>query len=143
MKKTIGLISGRFDLLHPGHIYFIQTCSQLCDELVVAIPRDKLTTKLKGIKPILTGKQRMYMIENIKGVYISIFEDDKLPPYNLKKVIDIFEPDFYFTNEDNINLEKYKKLFKEKGVKIITLERNNEGMFNISTTKIKEKIKND
>ena len=134
----IGFTSGAFNLLHPGHIYFLNRCKEICDFLIVAIAHDEIT----GYKrvPVLDQRQRMYMVENLECTDLVIPELNKMPPRNIKKLLKRHKPDFYITNSDNPHKEIYKKVCKARGVIWIELERNNEGIFNISTTEIINKI---
>jgi len=56
MKKV--LITGTFDQLHPGHIYFLNQSKQLGDYLIVIIARDKTVKKIKGRLPINNENKR-------------------------------------------------------------------------------------
>lgn len=46
------MLFGTFDLLHPGHVYFINEARQLGDKLVIIIGRDKNVHNIKGQKPV-------------------------------------------------------------------------------------------
>ncbi len=139
MKKIIGFTSGCFDLFHPGHAWFLNNCKNRCDTLIVAVARDKITSRKRT--PTMNEKQRLYIIQNIRCVDFSALEFKKIPPKNIKQLIKKYKPDFYFTNDDNFDLRKYKEILKEMNVKLVILKRNNRGIFNISTTKMLEKIK--
>lgn len=139
-NKTIALTSGCFNLLHPGHLYFLNNCKKLCNELIVLVARDKITSQ-KRI-PVMNEEQRKYMLENLKCVDKVLFEDEVLPPDNIKRWLTLFKPDFYITNSDNPNLKLYKQICLELQIPIVVMERfTHEGIFNISTTQIIHKIK--
>jgi rfaE bifunctional protein nucleotidyltransferase chain/domain len=60
----IGLANGCFDLLHEGHLYFLEQCSEHCDYLIVAINSDRSVRRLKGPeRPIETLAQRIYNLQ--------------------------------------------------------------------------------
>lgn len=44
----IGLCNGCFDLLHEGHLYFLEHCREHCDYLIVAVNSDRSVRRLKG-----------------------------------------------------------------------------------------------
>jgi rfaE bifunctional protein nucleotidyltransferase chain/domain len=44
----IGLANGCFDLLHEGHLYFLEHCREHCDYLIVAVNSDRSVRRLKG-----------------------------------------------------------------------------------------------
>ena len=139
MTKTIGITSGCFNLLHPGHVWFLNQCKKLCNELIVLVARDKITSQKRV--PVMNEEQRHYMIKNLECVDMAFFEDEKIPPNNIKGLLEDLEPDFYFTNTDNPNLEVYKKICKKLKTEVVIMERHNEGIFDMSTTETIDKIK--
>lgn len=59
----IGLANGCFDLLHEGHLYFLEQASMHCDYLIVAVNSDRSVTRLKGAgRPAQDLPTRMYEI---------------------------------------------------------------------------------
>lgn len=138
---TMGFTSGCFNLIHPGHVWFLNQCKKLCDTLIVGVARDNIT-KHKRV-PVINEEQRLYMIQNLNCVDKVILEDEEMPPENIRFSLEQIKPDFYITNLDNPNLEVYKKVCKELKIPVILMERNNEGIFDISTTQIINKIKEE
>ncbi len=61
------MASGVFDLLHPGHLYFLTQSKKLGDELVVVVARDRTASRLKR-QPILPEEMRREMVEALKPV---------------------------------------------------------------------------
>jgi rfaE bifunctional protein nucleotidyltransferase chain/domain len=60
--KTV-LVGGCFDVLHFGHIQFLQQAKKLGDTLIVALEADENVTKRKGpLRPIHTQQQRKEML---------------------------------------------------------------------------------
>lgn len=75
MKKV--LVGGCFDLLHYGHIRFLEEAKKLGDHLVVALESDENVRRMKGDhRPIHTQEQRKSMLEAL----ISVDEVISLPP---------------------------------------------------------------
>lgn len=62
--KTV-MAFGTFDLLHPGHISFLNQTKKY-GELIVIIARDKTVRRLKGKLPIHSEKQRLEAIKGLK-----------------------------------------------------------------------------
>jgi cytidyltransferase-like protein len=60
MKKVF--VSGCFDLLHSGHIAFLEQAATFGD-LYVCIGSDQTVHDLKGRYPIITQEERRYMIQ--------------------------------------------------------------------------------
>ena len=61
------MATGVFDLLHPGHLYFLQEAKALGDELVVVVARDQTARRLKH-EPYVPEHIRRLMVESLKPV---------------------------------------------------------------------------
>ena len=85
-KKVI-FTNGCFDVLHAGHVYYLETAKSYGDILIVGINSDRSVTALKGInRPINLQHDRAYLLAAIEVVdYVIIFDEDT--PYNLIKAV--------------------------------------------------------
>lgn len=74
--KRVVLAPGVFDLLHPGHIKFLQAASAFGDYLVVALQSDESARRNRGAgRPILTADERAVVLGALPFVhYITIFD---------------------------------------------------------------------
>ncbi len=61
------MATGVFDLLHPGHVYFLVEARKLGDELVVVVARDQTARRLKR-EPYVPEHVRREMVEALKPV---------------------------------------------------------------------------
>lgn len=61
------MATGVFDLLHPGHLYFLEQAKALGDELVVVVARDQTARRLKR-EPYVPEQLRRQMVEALKPV---------------------------------------------------------------------------
>lgn len=62
----IGLTSGCFDLIHVGHIHYLQRCRALCDRLVVAVDSDEMVKTAKGPgRPVIGENDRLALINSL------------------------------------------------------------------------------
>jgi FAD synthetase len=61
------MATGVFDLLHPGHVYFLTEAKRLGDELVVVVARDQTARRLKQ-EPYVPEALRREMVEALKPV---------------------------------------------------------------------------
>jgi FAD synthetase len=61
------MATGVFDLLHPGHLYFLTEAKKLGDELVVVVARDQTARRLKH-EPYVPEVLRREMVEGLKPV---------------------------------------------------------------------------
>jgi rfaE bifunctional protein nucleotidyltransferase chain/domain len=75
--RRIAFANGIFDLLHVGHLRYLQGAAATADVLVVGVNSDASTRALKGEgRPVLPEGERAELIAAIRGVdYVTIFED--------------------------------------------------------------------
>ena len=85
--KRIVFTNGCFDLLHAGHIIFLETAKSFGDVLILGLNSDRSVTSLKGKeRPINIQADRAYILAALEVVdYVVIFDEDT--PYKLIKAI--------------------------------------------------------
>jgi D-glycero-beta-D-manno-heptose 1-phosphate adenylyltransferase len=76
--KRLVLANGCFDLLHVGHVRFLQDARSLGDALLVGINADSSVRRLKGPgRPIMTAAERAELVGSLAAVDgVVIFEED-------------------------------------------------------------------
>jgi len=76
--KRLVLANGCFDLLHVGHVRYLQDARSLGDALLVGINSDRSVTRLKGPgRPIMTAAERAELVGSLASVDgVVIFEED-------------------------------------------------------------------
>lgn len=85
--KTV-LVFGVFDLLHPGHIYFLKQAKKLGKKLIVIVSRDKVVKARKNIYPVEQEKIRLSHIKKLKFVNrVLLGNNNPQHNYNLVKII--------------------------------------------------------
>ena len=79
--RTIAFANGCFDLLHVGHIRYLQAAAQEADRLIVAV-NDDTTAGLKGPGcPIMPAVDRAELIAALRGVdYVVVFPEPTVTP---------------------------------------------------------------
>jgi rfaE bifunctional protein nucleotidyltransferase chain/domain len=80
--RTIAFANGCFDLLHVGHVRYLQAAAREADLLVVAINDDQSVACLKGPgQPILAGVDRAQIVAAVRGVdYVTLFPEMNVTP---------------------------------------------------------------
>jgi len=75
--KSVVFTNGCFDLLHPGHVRYLQEARSLGDALIVALNSDRAVRELKGAtRPILKENERAEVMAALECVdYVVIFDD--------------------------------------------------------------------
>jgi FAD synthetase len=114
------MATGVFDILHLGHLYFLEEAKKLGDELVVVVATDKTAEQLKHI-PITSQDMRVKMVSALKPVDRAVlgYEGDR---YTIVKEM---KPDIIALGYDQKHDEEQIKTdLKEKGldVKVVRLE---------------------
>jgi D-glycero-beta-D-manno-heptose 1-phosphate adenylyltransferase len=76
-RQKIVFTNGCFDILHPGHVSYLQKARQLGDTLIVGINSDHSVKQLKGeLRPILTQEERCQLLSGLESVnFITIFDE--------------------------------------------------------------------
>ncbi|HEV8587744.1 MAG TPA: D-glycero-beta-D-manno-heptose 1-phosphate adenylyltransferase [Pyrinomonadaceae bacterium] len=75
--KKLVFTNGVFDLLHVGHVRYLQQARQLGDALVVAVNSDRTVRELKGEgRPLMNENDRAEILAALESVdYVTIFDD--------------------------------------------------------------------
>jgi len=76
-RQKIVLANGCFDVLHAGHVRYLQAARNEGDVLVVAINSDASTRKLKGVgRPVMTEADRAELVGALEAVnYVVVFDE--------------------------------------------------------------------
>ncbi|HEV8434623.1 MAG TPA: adenylyltransferase/cytidyltransferase family protein [Thermoanaerobaculia bacterium] len=95
--RTIAFANGIFDLLHVGHVRYLQAAAAEADVLVVGVNSDASTKLLKGEgRPLMQENERAEIVSAIRGVgYVTIFSD-KSP----QRLIAAIKPDVHCKGTD-------------------------------------------
>ncbi|MDX4036294.1 D-glycero-beta-D-manno-heptose-7-phosphate kinase [Aliarcobacter skirrowii] len=85
--KKIVFTNGCFDILHVGHVKYLEEAKSYGDVLILGLNADSSVRKLKGSsRPINTQDDRAYILASLESVdYVVIFEEET--PYELIKLI--------------------------------------------------------
>jgi FAD synthetase len=141
-KKKVVLASGVFDLLHLGHVKFLEEAKKAGGkdaELVVIIARDSTVEENKGRKPIMSENQRRILVESLKVVDEAVLGFKK---FDLGDVIERVKPDVIALGYDQADMEKgvQKYVGKHKlNIKVIRIGKFEEDELD-SSSKIRQKI---
>jgi len=89
MSRTIAIVSGGFDPIHPGHIMMMEECKKFSDYLIVGLNSDVWLTRKKG-NFFMDMKHRSYVVSRLKVVdeTMEFNDDDNSASDLLKKVVE-------------------------------------------------------
>jgi rfaE bifunctional protein nucleotidyltransferase chain/domain len=95
--RTTAFANGIFDLLHVGHVRYLQAAAEEADVLVVGVNGDDSTRTLKGEgRPLANENERAEIVSAIRGVaYVTIFHET-----SPAKLIEALKPDVHCKGTD-------------------------------------------
>lgn len=123
MKKIV-LVGGCFDLLHYGHIKFLETAKSHGDFLIIALESDENVRRMKGdARPIHNQSQRKVMLESLR----SVDEVLPLPPMEsddeYAQLVAKIKPNILAVTEGDPILEKKKQHAASVGAELVVIPK--------------------
>lgn len=120
--RRLVLVGGCFDILHSGHIIFLQKAKQKGDVLFVWVESDQKVKDLKGPqRPIHTQQDRAFVIANLKPVdyviMLPFFTTDSEYDDLVKKL----KPAIIATTKGDPHIAHKKRQAKESGSKVVAV----------------------
>lgn len=95
--KTIVFTNGVFDLLHPGHVRYLEHARSLGDALIVGINSDRSVRSNKGLeRPITPQGERIEIVEALRSVDATVLFDEDTPD----ELIRMIQPDVLVKGAD-------------------------------------------
>ena len=131
------MATGVFDLLHPGHVYFLAEAKRLGDELVVVVARDSTARRFKH-EPITSEEQRVQLVAALKPVDRAILGHEGGSIYDILEEIrpDVIALGFDQSHdEEKIREECRRRGLRTKVVRLPKFEGDLDG-----TRKIVRKV---
>ena len=119
MAKKV-FVSGCYDMLHSGHVAFLEEAAQLGD-LYVGLGSDKTIMELKDRKTINDETERLYMVKALRCVKDAWINSGSGIMDFADEVIAL-KPDYFFVNTDGYSQQK-KEFCEQHGIKLIVSER--------------------
>lgn len=141
-KRRVVLASGVFDLLHLGHVKFLEEAKKAGGknaELIVIIARDSTVQETKGRKPIMPESQRRALVESLKVVDEAVLGFEN---FDIGDVIDRIKPDVVALGYDQAAMERRVREYVNRhglDVKVVRVGKFEEDELD-SSSKIRQKI---
>ncbi len=141
-KRKVVLASGVFDLLHLGHVKFLEEAKRAggtSAELIVIVARDSTVEKRKKEKPVVPENQRRALVESLKVVDEAILGFEE---FDIGKVISRLRPNVIAVGHDQKDMERtVRHYIKEENLAIDLVRIGKFGEDELdSSSKIKRKI---
>ena len=141
-RRKVVLASGVFDLLHLGHVKFLEEAKKLGGkdaELLVIVARDSTVQRMKGRKPVMPENQRRALVESLRVVNEAVLG---LEDFNIGDVIDRVKPDVIALGYDQKEMETKVREYVKKHrlrIRVVRLGKFENDELS-SSSKIREKI---
>lgn len=130
------LAGGTFNILHPGHIFFLTEAKKLGDELIVVVASDNTVLKRKGFL-VASADDRRLMVESLKLVDKAVVGSDN----DFFKIVEIEQPDIIALGSDQAHSEEeMKKELKARGLNV-RIVRIKKRLKPYSTGALMQKVK--
>ena len=144
-KRKVVLASGVFDLLHLGHVRFLEEAKKAGGpnaELVVIIARDSTVKSRKGEKPIMPENQRCALVASLRVVDEAILGYEK---FDVGRVVEKIRPDVVAFGYDQEGMERTVRDYVRQhglGIKVVRVGKFSSDELD-SSSKIKQRIIED
>lgn len=102
------LVFGVFDMLHSGHVTFLQTAAKCNDKapLHVCVASDATARRIKGSPPMIPAKERAFTCQQVRGVVeTELSPDGESVQAVFEAVLDRVKPTIVFTNEEDEHMK--------------------------------------
>ena len=114
------LVSGCFDVLHSGHIAFLEEAATYGD-LYVSLGSDRTILFLKHRPSLYNEEERKYMLEALRCVK-KVYIGPDLGKLDFAPLLDVVKPDIFFVNSDGSDDEK-RQFIENRGIRYIVSSR--------------------
>ena len=132
-------VSGCFDVLHSGHIAFLEEAASYGD-VYVSIGSDATVMALKNRPTLYSEQERKYILEAIRYVTKVYIGPDTGKILDFAPLLDEVKPDIFFVNADGTSDEK-RAFVESKGIRYVVSTRTPLGSLPVrSTTAIRQRI---
>ena len=112
--KTV-MASGSFDMIHPGHLFYLNEAKKHGDRLVVVVARDANILRFKGKKPEYSERERLEHVRSLPMVDKAILGNEG----NIFDIISEIKPDVICLGYDQkpTTMEELKEELKKRNIK--------------------------
>ena len=139
MAKKKVFVTGCFDMLHSGHVRFLEEAAGF-GEVHVGIGSDRTVKELKGRYPVTTQQERKYLLESLRHVKACYINSGSGIMDFLKELRRV-SPAIFVVNEDG-NTPAKAQLCERLGIEYVVLQRNPRALLPArSTTSLRKECR--
>ena len=112
MKRV--MCAGTFDIIHPGHLYYLSEAKKYGNKLIVVVSRDETSEKFKGKKPLHNEKERLESLRMLKIVDEAVLGKHG----NIFNIIEDIKPDVICLGYDQkVQKQELEDELKKRGIR--------------------------
>lgn len=121
--KRVVLVGGCFDILHYGHIVFLEKARNLGDALVVALEPDSFIISHKKRIPLHSQKKREKILYALRSVDAVISLPVMKIPKDYEELVAQLKPSFIAVTSPDPKVTNKKKMAHQYGARVVTVNR--------------------
>jgi len=137
-NKQLVYAAGVFDLLHIGHVRYLQKAKSMGDELIVGLLTDEGTARYKPYKPIIPYEQRYEVLMSLRCVDYIVRQYDTDPTSTFMELALAHKmiPDILVRGDDCVGVPPGSEWIEAAGGVVVKISYTQE----VSDSKIKQEI---
>jgi cytidyltransferase-like protein len=121
-QLQVVLVGGVFDIIHPGHIYFLREAKALGDVLLVSVARDKTVVKMRGRRALNNEKLRLDLVQSIRIVDLALLGSER----DILETVERTRPDIIALGYDQAHDEhEIEAECAKRGIKVKVVRATN------------------
>jgi rfaE bifunctional protein nucleotidyltransferase chain/domain len=118
--KKIVLVGGCFDILHAGHIVFLQKAKDQGDIVVVLLESDEQIKKIKGeSRPVNTQQNRAFVLAALRSIDMVVVLPSEMHDLQYDRLISQIKPDIIATTAGDPNRRHKERQAGQIGAHVI------------------------
>lgn len=142
--KRIVLAAGSFDVVHSGHLLFLDFAKRQGDILVVFVGSDRVIREAKGReRPVFPEQLRLRMIAGFEVVdYVALLDEDYSDGIGLENILKSLRPNVWVYSYESLNQRQRREMARNLGIQVVINPRIKPGRYKgpLSTTDIVKKL---
>lgn len=117
--KVVVLVGGCFDILHPGHVIFLEKAKKAGDILIVLLESDEKIKAMKGInRPVHSQAERVKVLSVLRPVDYIVLLPYLREDLEYDRLILRIKPDIIAATSRSENIRHYRRTAKLSGAKL-------------------------
>src|SRR5665213_3469008 len=121
MKKVF--VSGCYDILHAGHICFLEDARALGDHLTVCFASDEVLNLVKGHSPSIPEDNKLLLLTSLRCVDYAVKSSNLHPIFDFTDHLKTIHPNIVAVTEDDRNTPEKQRFFDERRIKLAVLPK--------------------